>query len=79
MDDERTIPHRPLTDTPANQPDERRKGIIRNEPGQPFEHYCPECGRWGAFRFGCDPTKGIVGIWYCGTHKSLDEKTGRLS
>ncbi|WP_198382215.1 hypothetical protein [Roseomonas sp. KE2513] len=79
MNEDRPIPYRPLTDTPADQPDERRKGVIRNEPGQPFEHYCPECGRWGSFGFNCDSIKGIPGIWYCGKHKALGERIGRLS
>ena len=79
MSDDHLIHYRPLTDTPADEPDERRRAVIRQEQGQPFEHFFPECGRWGSSGFGCDLAKGITGTWYCGKHKALGEKTGRLS
>jgi hypothetical protein len=53
--------------------------VVRVEPGQPFERYCPECGRWGAFSYGSDSIRGISGIWYCFEHKALGEKTSRLA
>ncbi|MBI0538264.1 hypothetical protein D9599_22115 [Roseomonas sp. KE2513] len=72
--DENRPPYRPLTDTPADQPDERRHGVVRVKPGQPFKHYCPECGRWGAFKFGGDLIKGTPGVWYCDEHRGVGER-----
>ncbi|QDJ12292.1 Hypothetical protein HVPorG_03926 (plasmid) [Roseomonas mucosa] len=74
MDDALPPPYRPLTSTPADDPDERRRGVVRLEAGQPFEHYCPVCGRWGAFGYGCDFTKDIAGVWYCGEHRAEGER-----
>ncbi|WP_338929225.1 hypothetical protein WDZ11_22310 (plasmid) [Roseomonas mucosa] len=79
MDDSSPIPYRPITDTPADEPDPRRKGVVRIEPGQPFEHFCPQCGRWGAFGFGNDLMKGVPGAWYCGEHREAGEKAWRAS
>ena len=72
--DENRPPYRPLTDTPVDQPDERRRGVVRVEPGQPFEHFCPDCGRWGTFGFGSDSIKGIPGVWYCTEHREAGER-----
>jgi hypothetical protein len=79
--DENHPPFRPLTDTPVDQIDDRRLGVVRVEPGQPSEHFCPECGRWGTFGFGGDLLKGIPGVWYCSEHREAGErrwKTGGL-
>lgn len=58
----------PLSSIPATEPDPSRIGVVRNEPGQPFEHYCAVCGRWGGFGVGVDPAKGASGTWYCAAH-----------
>jgi hypothetical protein len=39
-------PYHPATDTPEDQPDPRRIGLIRHDP---LEHFCAVCGRFGAF------------------------------
>lgn len=46
-----------------------RIGLVRNKPGQPFEHYCMTCGEWGAFGYDVDLLKRQPGRWYCNNHK----------
>jgi hypothetical protein len=35
--------------------------------GGAFLHFCFECGRWGAYGYGC--TGDNSGRWYCREHR----------
>jgi hypothetical protein len=43
-----------------------RRGLIERRGGA-FLHFCIECGRWGAFGYGC--TGNNPGRWYCRKHR----------
>ena len=64
-------PYRPVCDTPVDQPDDRRKGHISHDP---FEHFCEECGAWGAFGFRIDSDPAHPGVWYCGQHRRIGQE-----
>ena len=74
--DENRPPYQTLSATLANQPDPRRVGVVRSEPGAPFEHYCAVCGAWGAFGFGGDHTPEKPGVWFGRDHREQRWKAG---
>lgn len=51
-----------------DEPNPERAGLVVNEPGKPFAHYCVKCGAWGAWGYGVDLTTGRFGRWYCTAH-----------
>ena len=67
-------PYRPATDTPDDEPDPRRIGLIRHDP---FEHFCAICGRWGAWGVGADIRSGDIGTWYCREHLPAEHQPPR--
>ena len=72
--DENRSSYRPLSATPEYQPDPSRVGVVRIEPGLPFEHFCDVCGAWGAFGFGSDHAKEKLSTWFCGEHRKEGER-----
>lgn len=44
----------PLSSIPATEPDPSRIGVVRNEPGQPFEHVWTVPGRKSMQRSSAD-------------------------
>jgi len=43
-----------------------RRGLVERRGGA-FLHFCVECGRWGAYGYGCTGDKS--GRWYCCEHR----------
>jgi hypothetical protein len=55
------------TGEPAfEQPCPERRGLVEHRGGA-FVHFCVECGRWGAYGYGC--TGDNLGRWYCWLHR----------
>jgi len=48
------------------QPCPERRGLVERR-GHLFLHFCTECGRWGAYGYGC--TGDNPGRWYCWLHR----------
>ena len=48
-----------------------RCGLVERQGGV-FRHFCAECGRWGAFRYGAVGER--LGKWYCFEHRSAGEE-----
>jgi len=48
------------------QPCPERRGLVERRGGA-FLHFCIECGRWGAYGYGCTADK--PGRWYCWLHR----------
>jgi len=38
-------------------------------PGDPREHLCEACGKWGCFGFGVNLRAGVQGRWACRAHR----------
>jgi hypothetical protein len=55
---------------PYDEPFLARCGVIRRWRGQ-FEHFCADCGRWGAFGYGAIGEQ--PGRWYCFRHRPDNE------
>jgi hypothetical protein len=43
-----------------------RRGLVEKRGGA-FLHFCRECGRWGAYGYGC--SSDSPGRWYCREHR----------
>ena len=43
-----------------------RRGLVEKRGGA-FLHFCRECGRWGAYGYGCSGDN--PGRWYCREHR----------
>jgi hypothetical protein len=53
-------------ETPFERPCLERRGLVQRRGGA-FLHFCVECGRWGAYGYGC--TEDNPGRWYCREHR----------
>lgn len=42
--------------------------------GQPFEHFCEECGRWAPNGQNVNTLNGKYGTWYCAEHNPVSTR-----
>jgi hypothetical protein len=49
-----------------DMPCPERRGLVERRGGA-FLHFCRECGRWGAYGYGC--SSNSPGRWYCREHR----------